>query len=145
MLSASPRNSSVSSRTERRNGNRDSVSTTTSTLTLGGSESVPGIMKILKSVPIDKDYETSQFKLCLFFDIITFLGANQNGTSVSHNGQDRASTNSSGISSLKSQIAKSFRLSSSSTSVTSNNASKSPPDNNVEQATECSVKENSNS
>ena len=74
-----------------------------------------------------------------------FLGANQNGTSVSHNGQDRASTNSSGISSLKSQIAKSFRLSSSSTSVTSNNASKSPPDNNVEQATECSVKENSNS
>jgi len=110
---ASPRNSSVSSRTERRNGNRDSVSTTTSTLTLGGSESVPG--------------------------------ANQNGTSVSHNGQDRASSNSSGISSLKSQIAKSFRLSSSSTSVTSNSASKSPPDNNVEQATECSVKENSNS
>jgi len=72
-------------------------------------------------------------------------GANQNGTSVSHNGQDRASSNSSGISSLKSQIAKSFRLSSSSTSVTSNSASKSPPDNNVEQATECSVKENSNS
>ena len=55
MLSASPRNSSVSSRTERRNGNRDSVSTTTSTLTLGGSESVPGKINILKSLPIEKD------------------------------------------------------------------------------------------
>ena len=50
MLSASPRNSSLSSRTERRNGNRDSVSTTTSTLTLGGSESVPGTMKIFNSI-----------------------------------------------------------------------------------------------
>jgi len=108
---ASPRNSSVSSRTER-NGNRDSVSTTTSTLTLGGTDSVPG--------------------------------ANQNGTTVSQNGQDRAS-NSSGISSLKSQIAKSFRLSSSSNSVTSNTASKGQSDSNIEQATECSLKENSNS
>jgi len=108
---ASPRNSSVSSRTER-NGNRDSVSTTTSTLTLGGTDAVPG--------------------------------ANQNGTTVSQNGQDRAS-NSSGISSLKSQIAKSFRLSSSSNSVTSNTASKGQSDSNIEQATECSLKENSNS
>jgi len=108
---ASPRNSSVSSRTER-NGNRDSVSTTTSTLTLGGTDSVPG--------------------------------ANLNGTTVSQNGQDRAS-NSSGISSLKSQIAKSFRLSSSSNSVTSNTASKGQSDSNIEQATECSLKENSNS
>jgi len=108
---ASPRNSSVSSRTER-NGNRDSVSTTTSTLTLGGTDSVPG--------------------------------ANQNGTTVSQNVQDRAS-NSSGISSLKSQIAKSFRLSSSSNSVTSNTASKGQSDSNIEQATECSLKENSNS
>ena len=72
------------------------------------------------------------------------LGANQNGTTVSQNGQDRAS-NSSGISSLKSQIAKSFRLSSSSNSVTSNTASKGQSDSNIEQATECSLKENSNS
>jgi len=71
-------------------------------------------------------------------------GANQNGTTVSQNGQDRAS-NSSGISSLKSQIAKSFRLSSSSNSVTSNTASKGQSDSNIEQATECSLKENSNS
>ena len=43
VITASPRNSSVSSRTER-NGNRDSVSTTTSTLTLGGTDAVPGIV-----------------------------------------------------------------------------------------------------
>jgi len=104
-LRASPRNS--------RNGNRDSVSTTTSTLTLGGTESVPG--------------------------------ANQNGTSVSHNGQDRASSNSSGISRLKSEFAKSFRLSSSSTSATSNTASQSPTDNNIQPTNECSIKESSNS
>lgn len=103
-------------------------------------------MKISSSIPFDKNHNgTSLFKLCPSFQYNNISGANQNGTSVSHNGQDRASSNSSGISSLKSQIAKSFRLSSSSTSVTSNSASKSPPDNNVEQATECSVKENSNS
>ena len=72
-------------------------------------------------------------------------GANQNGTSVSHNGQDRASSNSSGISRLKSEFAKSFRLSSSSTSATSNTASQSPTDNSIQQTNECSLKESSNS
>ena len=68
MLSASPRNSSLSSRTERRNGNRDSVSTTTSTLTLGGSESVPGTMKIFNSIlPIYKDFMKHQVNLCQSF------------------------------------------------------------------------------
>merc|ERR1712080_61532 len=58
-------------------------------------------------------------------------GANQNGTSTSHNGQERASSSSSGISRLKNEIAKSFRLSSSSTtsSVASNNAGQSTASN----------------
>ena len=44
-ISASSRNSGISVRSERTNGNRDSVSTTTSALTLGGAESVPGMFK----------------------------------------------------------------------------------------------------
>ena len=43
MISASPRCSGASSKCDRKSSNRDSVSTTTSTLTLGGTESLQGI------------------------------------------------------------------------------------------------------
>ena len=137
LFTASPRNS--------RNGNRDSVSTTTSTLTLGGTESVPGTLILT----FDQGCSSRKWP-CDMSDFYNrkafpFLGANQNGTSVSHNGQDRASSNSSGISRLKSEFAKSFRLSSSSTSATSNTASQSPTDNNIQPTNECSIKESSNS
>lgn len=69
-------------------------------------------------------------------------GANQNGTSTSHNGQERASSNSSGISKLKSEIAKSFRLSSSST--TSTTAGQGTA-SNIQNSNECSVTDNSKS
>ena len=49
-FSVSSRNSGTSGRSERTNGNRDSVSTTTSTLTLGGVESVPGILNYYMTV-----------------------------------------------------------------------------------------------
>ena len=64
------------------------------------------------------------------------IGANQNGMSASNNGQERASSGSSGISRLKNEIAKSFRLSSS-PSVTSNTAAQSTT-NDIQEATECS-------
>jgi len=106
---ASPRCSGASSKCDRKSSNRDSVSTTTSTLTLGGTESLQG--------------------------------ANQNGIPPS-NGQDRASSGSSGISSLKNQIAKSFRLSSSSASVSSSTA---PQRSNSVQSNsnECSATQDS--
>ena len=70
-----------------------------------------------------------------------YTGANQNGIPPS-NGQDRASSGSSGISSLKNQIAKSFRLSSSSASVSSSTA---PQRSNSVQSNsnECSATQDS--
>ena len=48
MIAASPRCSGASSKCDRKSNNRDSVSTTTSTLTLGGTESLQGINEINK-------------------------------------------------------------------------------------------------
>ena len=87
----------------------------------------------------------SRFEMLLLPDIYSklkyYTGANQNGIPPS-NGQDRASSGSSGISSLKNQIAKSFRLSSSSASVSSSTA---PQRSNSVQSNsnECSTTQDS--
>ena len=81
------------------------------------------------------------YYLPIYSKLKYYPGANQNGIPPS-NGQDRASSGSSGISSLKNQIAKSFRLSSSSASVSSSTA---PQRSNSVQSNsnECSATQDS--